>query len=82
MYILIDKKKLKADNRFHERIPDGRLILPFSALRMLGTVTDVDIIGSATELKRLIARQEAAGITPPPEGTVNAVFYLVARKEE
>lgn len=82
MYILIDKKKLKADDRFHEQMPDGRLILPFSALRTLGTVTDVDIIGSATELKNLIARQKAAGVTPPPEGTVSAVFHLVARKEK
>ena len=77
MYILIEKKKLKADSRFHERMPDGRLILPFSALRTLGTVTDVDIIGSATELKRLIAAQQEAGITPPPDAVLNAVFTLV-----
>ena len=83
MYILIDKKKLKeADSRFHERMPDGRLILPFSALRTLGTVTGVDLIATATELKQLIARQEAAGITPPTEGAVSAVFHLVAKEEQ
>lgn len=67
-YILVQPEVLKsAGINYFKTIPDGRGIADFSLLKVLGSVSGVDIVGSATELKKLIAQQEAEGITPPME---------------
>lgn len=58
MYILVEEKDVKNAQvlrMFHERMPDGRLILPVSELKMLGSVSDCQIVASAKELKELIS---------------------------
>lgn len=58
MYILVKEKDVKNAqvlSMFHERMPDGRLILPVSELKMLGSVSDCQIVASAKELKELIS---------------------------
>lgn len=57
MYLLIKEenvKKTQVLEMFHERMPDGRLILPISDLRMLGSIAECQIVASAKELKELI----------------------------
>lgn len=57
MYILVKKTDVKNEeilNMYHETMPDGRLILPASDLRMLGSVANCQIVASAKELKELI----------------------------
>lgn len=57
MYILVDKTNVRNEeilNMYHETMPDGRLILPASDLRMLGSVTNCQIVATAKELKELI----------------------------
>lgn len=58
MYLLIKEENVKNAQvlgMFHERMPDGRLILPVSELKMLGSVSDCQIVASAKELKELIS---------------------------
>lgn len=57
MYLLIKEENVKNTqvlDMFHERMPDGRLILPISDLRMLGSIAECQIVASAKELKELI----------------------------
>lgn len=57
MYILVDKTNVRNEEilkMYHETMPDGRLILPASDLRMLGSVSNCQIVASAKELKELI----------------------------
>lgn len=57
MYILVKKTDVRNEeilNMYHETMPDGRLILPASDLRMLGSVTNCQIVATAKELKELI----------------------------
>lgn len=57
MYLLIKEENVKNTqvlDMFHERMPDGRLILPISDLRMLGSIPNCQIVASAKELKELI----------------------------
>lgn len=57
MYILVKKKDVSNEeilNMYHETMPDGRLILPISDLRMLGSIPNCQIVASAKELKELI----------------------------
>lgn len=57
MYILVKKTDVRNEeilNMYHETMPDGRLILPASDLRMLGSVSNCQIVASAKELKQLI----------------------------
>ena len=57
MYLLIKEGNVKNTQvleMFHERMPDGRLILPISDLRMLGSIPNCQIVASAKELKELI----------------------------
>lgn len=57
MYILVKKKDVSNEeilNMYHETMPDGRLILPISDLRMLGSIPNCQIVASAKELKKLI----------------------------
>ena len=53
MYILVKEKDVK--NAQVLSMPDGRLILPVSELKMLGSVSDCQIVASAKELKELIS---------------------------
>lgn len=57
MYILVDKRNVRNEEilkMYHETMPDGRLILPISDLRMLGSIPNCQIVASAKELKELI----------------------------
>lgn len=57
MYILVKKTDVNNEeilNMYHETMPDGRLILPISDLRMLGSIPNCQIVASAKELKELI----------------------------
>lgn len=57
MYILVKKTNVRNEeilNMYHETMPDGRLILPISDLRMLGSIAECQIVASAKELKLLI----------------------------
>lgn len=54
MYILVKKVNVKSEEllgMYHEQMPDGRLILPMSDMRMLGSVTECEIVATASELK-------------------------------
>lgn len=65
-YILVQPEVLLAKGiNYFETIPDGRAIAEMRMLKVLGSITSVDIISSSVELKKLIADQIAAGITPP-----------------
>lgn len=58
MYILVKEEDIKSAQlrgMFHERMPDGRLIMPVSELKMLGSVENCQIVASAKELKELIS---------------------------
>lgn len=57
MYILVKKTDVSNEEilkMYHETMPDGRLILPISDLRMLGSIPNCQIVASAKELKELI----------------------------
>lgn len=57
MYILVKKTDVSNEKilkMYHETMPDGRLILPISDLRMLGSIPNCQIVASAKELKQLI----------------------------
>lgn len=57
MYILVKKTDVNNEEilkMYHETMPDGRLILPISDLRMLGSIAECQIVASAKELKELI----------------------------
>ena len=62
-YLLVKEEQLAGkdyDYRYAERIPDGRIILPLSALKVLsGFVPEVL---SDEELKALIKEQQESGI--------------------
>lgn len=55
MYVIVEKAKL--EGKFFgimNTLPDGRVYIPISEMRNVGTLLDIDIIGSARELKELI----------------------------
>ena len=57
MYILVKETDVRNEEilkMYHETMPDGRLILPISDLRMLGSIPNCQIVASAKELKELI----------------------------
>lgn len=61
-YLLVKEEQLAGqgyDYQYAERIPDGRIILPLSALKVLSNFTP-DII-SDDSLKKLIKEQEDSG---------------------
>lgn len=70
-YILVDRERVK-DRAYHETMPDGRVILPFSEVKMSGVLEDVTIVPSAIALKAMIQEQKDKGVKPPLElpGTV------------
>ena len=54
MYILVKKENVKSEEllgMYHEQMPDGRLILPMSDMRILGSVTECEIVATVSELK-------------------------------
>ena len=61
MYVIVEKAKL--EGKFFgimNSLPDGRVYIPISEMRNVGTLLDIDIIGSARELKELIEKQQEA----------------------
>lgn len=67
-YLLVKTEELDGqgyDYQYAERIPDGRVILPLSALKVLSNFTP-DIL-SDDKLKALIKGQKASGLYDPPE---------------
>jgi len=61
MYVIAEKTKL--EGKFFgimNTLPDGRVYIPISEMRNVGTLLDIDIIGSARELKELIEKQQEA----------------------
>ena len=61
MYVIAEKTKL--EGKFFgimNTLPDGRVYIPISEMRNVGTHLDIDIIGSARELKELIEKQQEA----------------------
>lgn len=65
-YILVKREKVK-DKAYHETMPDGRVILPFSAVKMSGVLEGVTIVPSGVALKAMILAQQEAGVKPPQE---------------
>ena len=64
MYLLVSKEQIKERAAMYRAMPDGRLIVPMGDLKVIGSLSDVDIIGGR-ELKQLIAEQEAT--MPKPD---------------
>ena len=64
MYILVSEKDIKSESvkkAYHERMPDGRLILTPQELKMLGSVESVQVVSTARELKELMGKPVAGG---------------------
>lgn len=67
-YLLVKPEELGEQGyayQYAERIPDGRVILPLSALKVLSNFTP-DIL-SDDKLKALIKKQKASGLYDLPE---------------
>lgn len=75
-YILIAPEKAREKGlEYFETLPDGRAILDFSYLKVLGSMGQVEVVGSASELNALIDAQRKSGLYDAPadgtgEGTV------------
>ncbi len=59
---VLDTKGIK----YYERIPDGRGIVDFTMLRVIGSVESVQIVGSKKELDKLILEQKKSGMFDIP----------------
>lgn len=59
---VLDTKGIK----YYERIPDGRGIVDFTMLRVIGSVESVQIVGSKKELDKLILEQKKSGMYDTP----------------
>lgn len=67
-YLLVKSEELDTqdyDYQYAERIPDGRVILPLNALKVLSNFAP-DIL-SDDKLKTLIKEQKASGLYDPPQ---------------
>ena len=51
--------------RYHERLPDGRLIITPQELKTLGSIPECQIVATKAEVMEIIARQEEEGVAPP-----------------
>lgn len=61
-YLLVNQEVLENKGiEYYECIPDGRGIVDFSMIRVLGSVPNVQIVSSKAELEKIIAEQEASG---------------------
>ena len=68
MYVIVEKAKL--EGKFFgimNTLPDGRVYIPISEMRNVGTLLDIDIIGSARELKEF-------SVTPGEEEEIDPGF--------
>ena len=63
-YILVSPDKIR-DRKFREKMPDGRVILPFTELKTYGVMEDITIVSSGKVLKNMIRRQNESGIYDP-----------------
>ena len=89
MYVIVEKAKL--EGKFFgimNTLPDGRVYIPISEMRNVGTLLDIDIIGSARELKELIEKQQEAmqgtedidpgfSVTPEEEEEMSMITVMV-----
>ena len=94
MYVIVEKAKL--EGKFFgimNTLPDGRVYIPISEMRNVGTLLDIDIIGSARELKELIEKQQEAmqgtedidpgfSVTPEEEEEIDPGFSVTPGEEE
>ena len=94
MYVIVEKAKL--EGKFFgimNTLPDGRVYIPISEMRNVGTLLDIDIIGSARELKELIEKQQEAmqgsedidpgfSVTPGEEEEIDPSFSVTPGEEE
>ena len=83
MYILVNESDIRSKavrERYHERMPDGRLILTPQELKMAGSL-NCEIVSTARELKAMIEEQRKnpllpdqgeAHPAPPKEGSEEA----------
>lgn len=66
-YLLVDYQTLENKGiKYTERMPDGRGIVDFTMLRVIGSVNNVQIIGSKKELDKLILEQKESGMFDTP----------------
>ena len=66
-YLLVKQEVLESKGiQYFERIPDGRGIVDFSMLRVIGSVDSVQIIGSKKELDKLVQEQRESGLYDTP----------------
>lgn len=66
-YLLVKQEVLESKGiQYFERIPDGRGIVDFSMLRVIGSVDSVQIIGSKRELDKLVQEQKKSGLYDTP----------------
>lgn len=57
-YLLVDAKKLKEKGiEYFETLPDGRGIVDFSKLRVLGSISDVQVVSTAAEIEKIKQEQ-------------------------
>lgn len=61
MYILVKKEFVPDNGRFHETMPDGRLILDISEFKMLGSVPEMQTVATKKELDAIIAGMAETG---------------------
>ena len=66
-YLLVTPDVLDAkDIKYYERIPDGRGIVDCTMIRVIGSVENVQIVGSKKELDKLILEQKESGMFDKP----------------
>lgn len=66
-YLLVDPLVLREKGiNYFETIPDGRGIVDFGMIRVLGSVASVQVVGSKAELDRIINEQKEACLHDMP----------------
>lgn len=66
-YLLVNQEVLESKGiQYFERIPDGRGIVDFSMLRVIGSVESVQIVGTKRELDELVREQKESGLYDTP----------------
>lgn len=66
-YLLVSPDVLDAKGvKYYNRIPDGRGIVDFTMLRVIGSVENVQIVGSKKELDKLVLEQKESGMYDTP----------------
>lgn len=66
-YLLVTPDVLDAKGiKYYERIPDGRGIVDFTMIRVIGSVENVQIVGSKKELDKIILEQKSSGLYDIP----------------